>query len=146
MPTGWREQLEDLARNLWWTWDAEATALWADIDPFRWETYGHNPLALLADVEPDVWEALDRQGFGERVHRTWERFRADLARPTWCEAEVPEVHARTVAYFSMEFGLHESLRLYSGGLGVLAGDHLRSASDLGAPLVGVSLLYSHGTF
>jgi len=67
MPTGWREQLDELARNLWWSWDGEATALWASVDPFRWEAYGHNPVALLADVEPEVWETLVQQGFPDRV-------------------------------------------------------------------------------
>jgi starch phosphorylase len=146
MPTAWREHLDELARNLWWSWDGEATALWASIDPFRWETYHHNPLALLADVEPEAWEALERQELPDRVRAVHARFRSELARDTWCAREAPEVHRSTIAYFSMEFGLHESLRLYSGGLGVLAGDHLRSASDLGVPLVAVSLLYGHGYF
>jgi len=134
--------LHELAYNLWWSWDSEATALWAEIDPLRWERDRHNPITLLRDVEPERWaELAGDQDFVSRVAGVTERFRAYLAAPTWCPEDVPKV-----AYYSMEFGLHESLRLYSGGLGVLAGDHIRSASDLGIPLVGISLLYRQGYF
>jgi glycogen phosphorylase len=140
------ERLRALASNLWWSWDADATAMWAEVDPFRWEKYGHNPVALVQDVEPERWQELLTGAFGDRVDQTWRRFRAYLEAPSWCERAAPELLRHGVAYFSMEFGIHESLRLYSGGLGVLAGDHVRSASDLGVPLVGVSLLYRHGYF
>jgi glycogen phosphorylase len=146
MATTMHERLTALAGNLWWSWDTEASSLWAEIDPFRWERYGHNPIALLQDVEPERWSALEHSPFAERVHRVYDRFRAYLDDHGWCAREVPELFAHGVAYFSMEFGLHESLHLYSGGLGVLAGDHVRSASDLGVPLVGVSLLYRSGYF
>jgi glycogen phosphorylase len=139
--------LEALAYNLWWSWDTDATALWEEIDPFRWARHRNNPVALLRDVEPERLASLARDpAFMARVSAVEERFRAYLHGDTWTRAEVPALHDRTVAYFSMEFGLHESLLLYSGGLGVLAGDHLRSASDLGVPLVGVSLLYRSGYF
>lgn len=140
------QHLRDLATNLWWSWDPEATALWADVDAYRWEKYGHNPVALLRDVEPERWAALQAEGFGARVAPIWERFQQYLGSQGWAADAAPELLEHGVAYFSMEFGLHESLRLYSGGLGVLAGDHLRSASDLGVPLVGVSLLYRQGYF
>lgn len=140
------DQLSGLATNLWWTWDADASALWRDADPFRWERYGHNPVALLRDVEPERWQALADTAFAARVDQTWQRFQAYLDGTGWCGKHNPELVEGGVAYFSMEFGLHESLHLYSGGLGVLAGDHIRSASDLGIPLVGLTLLYRQGYF
>jgi len=146
MATTMHEQLTALAQNLWWSWDTEGSRLWAEVDPFRWERYGHNPKALLRDVEPTRWAELEGSPYAERVQRTYERFRAYLDAHAWCSREAPELFDGGVAYFSMEFGLHESLHLYSGGLGVLAGDHIRSASDLGVPLVGVSLLYRSGYF
>ena len=117
-----------------------------EIDPFRWERYQHNPIALLHDVERSRLQDLEDSPFAEKVDAVWRRFQDYLEGEGWCARNLPELLASGVAYFSMEFGLHESLHLYSGGLGVLAGDHLRSASDLGVPLVGVSLLYRHGFF
>lgn len=141
------KNLERLAWNLWWSWDAEAAELWASIDPLRWELCHHNPVALLQDVEPQRLEELAVDPtFLDRMNAVFDRFCAYLAEPSWCAEAAPAVHRGGVAYFSMEFGLHESLRLYSGGLGVLAGDHLRSASDMGVPLFGVSLLYRQGYF
>ena len=142
-PTGStvKEALTALAYNLWWSWDSQACALWAEIDPFRWERDRHNPVTLLRDVEASRWVELAADpSFVARVDATLARFQAYL---TQVDRQTP---SPAVAYFSMEFGLHESLRLYSGGLGVLAGDHLRSASDLGLPMVGVSLLYRRGYF
>ena len=137
--------LQRLSRNLWWSWDADAVALWHDIDPWRWERCAHNPVALLADVEPARFDELAGDAvFVARLGVIEARFDAYLAEQGWCGETHPELPL--VAYFSMEFGLHESLRIYSGGLGVLAGDHLRSASDLGVPLVGIGLLYREGYF
>lgn len=139
--------LDALAWNLWWSWDSEATALWGEIDALRWEKCHHNPVALLQDVEPQRLEELAQDAtFVSRIASIHARFARYLEEPGWCAEAAPQVHQGRVAYFSMEFGLHESLRLYSGGLGVLAGDHLRSASDLGVPLIGVSLLYRQGYF
>jgi len=139
---GLLRDLHDLAYNLWWSWDTEATALWSEIDPLRWERDRHNPVALLRDVESARWAELRAEpAFLERVAAVSRRFRAYLKADSWSPPGAPRV-----AYFSMEFGLHESLRLYSGGLGVLAGDHLRSASDLGVPMAGVSLMYRRGYF
>jgi starch phosphorylase len=140
------ERLEALANNLWWSWDTEASALWAEADPFRWERHHHNPVALMRDIEPERWELLEKTTFAVRVDQVWRRFREYLEAEPWSAQGAPELLAHGIAYFSMEFGLHESLRLYSGGLGILAGDHLRSASDLGIPLVGVSLLWRQGYF
>ncbi|MEQ1568897.1 MAG: alpha-glucan family phosphorylase [Myxococcota bacterium] len=146
MATTMHERLTALAANLWWSWDTEATSLWSEIDPFRWERHGHNPVALLQDVEPERLATLEASPFAARVERVHARFRTYVESRGWCAREVPELLETGIAYFSMEFGLHESLHLYSGGLGVLAGDHVRSASDLGVPLVGISLLYRSGYF
>ncbi len=136
------KDLHELAYNLWWSWDSEASALWAEIDPFRWERDRHNPITLIRDVEPERWEELaaDKE-YVARVSSVTRRFREYMKASSWSPAGSPRI-----AYYSMEFGLHESMRLYSGGLGVLAGDHLRSASDLGVRLTGVSLLYRQGYF
>lgn len=139
--------LTALAYNLWWSWDAEATSLWEEIDPFRWGHHRSNPVALLRDVEPARWAELAADpAFSARVTAVYDRFRTYVEGDSWVQWDVPALRERRVAYFSMEFGLHESVLLYSGGLGVLAGDHLRAASDLGVPLVGVSLLYRAGYF
>lgn len=146
MATTMLERLTGLANNLWWSWDTAATELWIEIDPFRWDRYGHNPVALLRDVEPSRLQALAAGPFAAKLDAVWDRFQAYVDGEGWCARTLPQLLEHGVAYFSMEFGLHESLHLYSGGLGVLAGDHIRSASDLGVPLVGVSLLYRQGFF
>jgi starch phosphorylase len=140
--------LTELAMNLWWSWDAEATTLMRDIDPHRWEKLGHNPVAVLLDISDAHMNRLAEDGeFAARVEAVAARFRAYMeGADTWVTRERPEAADLTIAYMSMEFGLHESLKTYSGGLGVLAGDHIRSASDLGLRFVGVSLLYRQGYF
>lgn len=129
------EQLLDLAYDLWWTTQPDVLALWKDLDPDRWEEIGHNPVALLADA--DLRNAAP--GWAERAEAILARWRAYHAQP-------PEIDAPNVAYLCMEFGLHECLPIYAGGLGMLAGDHLRSASDIGLPLVAVGLFYHQGYF
>ncbi|MEZ4318018.1 MAG: alpha-glucan family phosphorylase [Myxococcota bacterium] len=139
--------LQALATNLWWTDQADAVDLWAFIDEERWHQCHHNPVALLHDVELGRWQELaEDDEFVRHAEELLARMEADLARPTWAAAEAPDLAGKTVAYLSMEFGLHESVRIYSGGLGVLAGDHLRSASDLGVPIVAVGLAYHQGYF
>lgn len=139
--------LKMLAQNLWWSWDTEATELFASIDPWRWARCNRNPCALLRDVEDSRWAELAADSaFKDRLQAVVARFHQYLAADTWCATAAPAVHKGSVAYFSMEFGLHESMRIYSGGLGVLAGDHIRSASDLGVPLIGIGLLYREGYF
>ena len=135
-----RPLLQRLAQNLWWSWDPEATALFESLDPALWEAVNHNPVALLDEVELPSGPRFARQVEG--IVGRFEAYMAD--RDTWAARSCPTL--KTVAYFSMEFGCHESVRIYSGGLGVLAGDHVRSASDLGIDLVGVGLLYRHGYF
>jgi len=137
--------LRDLARNLWWTWDPKASYVFRDVDPARWDEVRHNPLALLASVNETRLCALAAdEVYLAALGETYDRFRAYMdAAP---DAHDHQLDDRRVAYFSAEFGIHESLSLYSGGLGILSGDHLKAASDLGLPLVGVGLAYRFGYF
>jgi starch phosphorylase len=137
------EQLNDLAFNLRWDWDAPTRDLFRDLDPGLWESVEHNPVALLRRLDRD---RVDADRFAPRVDAAWRDLRAYLEpHGVWFGEEAPAGEP-LVAYFSAEYGLTESLRIYSGGLGVLAGDHLKSASDLGIPLVAVGLLYREGYF
>jgi starch phosphorylase len=140
------EPLRAVACNLWWTWNTDAAALFQRIDRERWEATNHNPVRLLQILSPEDFERLSHDnGFLNHLGRVHDALRAYLDAPA--RLTVPGVSAdRVIAYFSLEFALTESLPTYSGGLGVLAGDHLKSASDLGLPLVGVGLLYRQGYF
>ena len=135
--------LTTLARNLRWSWDPVVRRLWRELDPELWEATGHNPLELLDRLPDDRKAALARDAsLAERVAAAARRLEAERRlgdRPLDLD-----FHGRTIAYFCAEFGLHESLPIYSGGLGVLAGDHLKSASDLKLPLVGIGLAYRYG--
>ena len=132
--------LEDLARNAWWCWNSEAQQLLRRIDPTLWRDCGHNPLEFLRRVPRPTLAALSEDtGFQTQLARLETRFLE-------CTAPQGEKLHGLVAYFSLEFGLHESIRLYSGGLGVLAGDHLKAASDVGVNLCGVGLFYHLGYF
>jgi starch phosphorylase len=139
------ERLRDLAYDLWWSWSPQATRLFTWIDPDHWRRY-HNPVQLLINVEPHHWERLladpeFRRAY-DAVVQALDTYRA---RKRWFEQAGHRLSG-PIAYFSMEFGVHESLGVYSGGLGILAGDHCKAASDLGVPLVGVGLLYRSGYF
>lgn len=139
--------LGELARNLWWTWNPEAADLFRRLDPDLWEKTHHNPVDLLGSLSQDRLESLAADdAFLSNVERATAELRAYLSRKSWFETVHGVGTGLQVAYFCAEFGLHESLPIYSGGLGVLAGDHLKSASDLGLPLVGVGLLYRRGYF
>ena len=132
--------LEDLARNAWWCWNQDAQELLRRIDPALWRDCGVNPLEFLRRVPRATFDALAvDDGFLAQLAKLEARFRTSTTPP-----ETP-AHG-LVAYFSMEFGLHESIRLYSGGLGILAGDHLKAASDTGVHLAGVGLYYHQGYF
>jgi starch phosphorylase len=140
--------LKRLARNFWWTWDHGARDLFKAVDQTSWQQSGHNPVAFLNRVRPARWAQLAQDtALAARVHDVAAAFDAYMTGPTWFGARYPElVHGRSIAYFCFEFGITEGLPIYSGGLGVLAGDHLKAASDLGLPLVGVGLLYNRGYF
>jgi starch phosphorylase len=145
-PASLRDALRRIADNLWFTWLGGARALFAELDPARFDALDQNPTALLAELPDErLAAALASPGFVDRVEGTLAAFDAEAARRTWWQGR-REDDRFCVAYFSTEFGLDESLPIYSGGLGVLAGDHLKSASDLGIPLVAVGLFYREGYF
>ena len=144
--------LERLVHNYWWSWDPEAAQLLSELQDRgahedKWKRYDHNPIPYLRDLYPDdLQKRSSDPAFVERVERVLARFDAYMAqRPTPIGVSGGAIDERhPVAYFCAEFGIHESLKIYSGGLGILAGDHLKSASDLGLPLVGVGLFYRKG--
>ncbi|MCB1127853.1 MAG: alpha-glucan family phosphorylase, partial [Verrucomicrobiae bacterium] len=140
--------LNTLARNLWWTWDQDAQDLFAELSPRGWQNLYHNPVAVLREVsEYELRVRLQDREFADRVRHVLRKFNAYLAdEQTWAHAHAPQFLDRPVAYFSAEFGFHETLPIAAGGLGVLAGDHVKSASDAGLGLVGVSLFYREGYF
>jgi starch phosphorylase len=141
------QPLRDLAFNLWWSWDADATELYRQMDLDLWEEVKHNPVLLLAQIEQQRLNRLARDAaYIAYMERVLERHRAYMEGQTWYRQAHGDRNYGTFAYFSAEFGLHECLPIYSGGLGVLSGDHLKSAGELGLPLVGVSLLYRQGYF
>lgn len=142
------EKLLELAGNLWWSWQPEVTAIFREVDPVRWSEIAHNPVLLLREYTPDKLEARARElVLHSRINGAYRRWHEYMqSTDTWGDVHAGVLGHRPAAYFSAEFGLHESLRIYSGGLGVLAGDHLKSASDLGIPLVAVGLFYHEGYF
>lgn len=140
------QTLRSLASNLAWCWSREGAGLFRALDPDRWEALGHDPHALLAALDDEAIAAgVARSGLEDQVAELASAQDAAVA-STDSALPVGVLRARPVAYFSMEFGLHESLAIYSGGLGVLAGDHLKSASDLGLPLVALGFFYREGYF
>jgi starch phosphorylase len=143
-----QERLWALARNLWWSWDNDSAALFRDLDPLRWRQLNHSPVSLLNEYPLDKLEARAAELIlHSRINYAYRRLREyQDAERTWGARHAGVLRPRPVAYFSAEFGVHESLPVYSGGLGVLAGDHIKSASDLGIPLVGVGLFYGQGYF
>ena len=143
-----QERLWALARNLWWCWDHDTSSLFRDIDPVRWRQVNHNPVSLLSEIPLSVMERRARElVLHSRINYAYRRQREYLdADRTWGARHAGVLRPRPVAYFSAEFGLHVSIPEYSGGLGVLAGDHIKSASDLGIPLIGIGLFYGQGYF
>ncbi len=140
--------LRSLARNLWWSWNPPAQRIFEELSPLLWETTNHNPVAVLSQVsECELAGRLGDTAFARRVEDVLEAFRAYMQRRPNLRHELSRVKKTDlVAYFCAEFGFHECLPFYSGGLGVLSGDHAKSASDLGLPLVGVGLFYRQGYF
>jgi glycogen phosphorylase len=138
--------LRELAQNLWWSWQPEIRGIFRELDPALWRLHHHNPVALLQrlDQEEIAARVQDLEMY-TRIHQAHRRLRQYLEESGgWGAIHAGPLLAFPVAYFSAEFGLHQSLPIYSGGLGVLAGDHLKSMSDLGVPVVGVGLLYHEG--
>ena len=140
--------LRPLSENLWWSWQPHAEDLYRELDPFLFASVEENPVLLLRDVAPErLRRAAADPAYLDRYDRVMAEFAALLDTgpgSTWVGRHQPGLAERPVAYFSAEFGVHPTLPIYSGGLGVLAGDHAKAASDLGLPLVGISLLYRQG--
>ena len=139
--------LEDLARNLWFSWNWDAVQLFIRLNPALWEKSYQNPVLMLGSLTQEDLEAAARdESFVANLKRVHENFTKYLKAPGWFQEAHGGEKDFLVAYFSCEFGIDEGLPIYSGGLGILSGDHLKSASDLGLPLVGVGLLYRKGYF
>jgi glycogen phosphorylase len=140
--------LKKLSRNIEWCWDQEAQDIFQELSPRGWQNLYHNAVAVLREVSDyELRVHLQDSGFAERVRNVLKDFECYLnQKNTWGQANAPELLKNPVAYFSAEFGFHESLPISAGGLGILAGDHAKSASDLGLGFVGISLFYREGYF
>ncbi|MCU0411909.1 MAG: alpha-glucan family phosphorylase [Bacteroidetes bacterium] len=140
-------RLRALAANLWWTWNPEAQQIFKELSPLVWRYSNHSAIAVMQEIsDQELAARLQDPPFAKRVRAVIEEFDEYMSpASTWVSRHAPALKD-PVAYFSAEFGLHESLPIYSGGLGVLAGDHTKSASDLGLPFIGISLLYRQGYF
>ncbi len=141
------EPLRELAFNLHWTWNQDSFELFRRLERELWETTNHNPVSMLGKINQDrLIEVSNDDGFIAHMYRAYEQLKTYLAQPTWYQKKIKGTGKPYIAYFSAEFGLTECLQIYSGGLGILAGDHIKSASELGLPLVGVGLNYKEGYF
>ncbi|MEN0109957.1 MAG: alpha-glucan family phosphorylase, partial [Planctomycetota bacterium] len=142
-------KLQTIAGNLWWSWKPEVTSLFRDLDPVRWRQLDHNPIALLGEMTPEqVAERAGELAMTTRINQAHRRLHDYLTKTdhTWGARQAGVLGSKPVAYFSAEFGIHESVPIYSGGLGVLSGDHIKSASGLGVPLIAIGLFYDQGYF
>ncbi|MBL0311299.1 MAG: alpha-glucan family phosphorylase [Holophagaceae bacterium] len=139
-------KLHQLTKNLWWTWKPEVRTIFRDLDLYLYHKVHQNPMSLLKQIEPSELDQravdVDIPARADRALRQLHEYLTPVT--TWGLTHAGAMRSRPVAYFCMEFGIHESLPIYSGGLGILAGDHLKAASDLGVPMVGVGLLYRQG--
>jgi glycogen phosphorylase len=141
-------ELHALAYNLWWSWNPDAQRLFHELSPFFWEHSSHNAVEVINWISgQELHGRLQDPEYYERVNKVVKRFHAYMTtKTTWAAKKAPTLASSPVAYFCLEFGLHESLRTYSGGLGILSGDHAKSASDLGLPFYGITLFYRQGYF
>lgn len=138
-----------VARNLWWSWHPEVINLFRDLDPVRWRQLDHNPIALLSEMTPEqLAQRASEMVLYTRINQAHRRLNEYLnnTNTTWGARHAGVLGSMPVAYFSAEFGIHESVPIYSGGLGVLSGDHIKSASGLNVPLVAIGLFYDQGYF
>ncbi len=142
------DRLKELAYNVWWSWQTDAHGLFEFLDKTLWELTYHNPVKFLKQIEPAKLEAAaSNAAFLRHYDATMMAFDKCLSgKGTWFSEKYPEMKGNVIAYFSAEFGLHISLPIYSGGLGILAGDHCKEANDVGLPLVGVGFIYPQGYF
>jgi starch phosphorylase len=140
-------RLEKIARNLWWSWHTDAQRLFASLEPRFWDATHHNPIKTLKLLSPERREVIEKDpAVLAHLERVEKALAAYMSAKTWFAQNRKMKKRPLIAYFCSEFAIHESLPQYSGGLGVLAGDHVKSASDLGVPLVGIGLLYSRGFY
>ena len=142
------EKLSVIANNLWWSWNTNFLKIFKEIDIDLWERVGKNPVKFLKNVSQ---EKLEEASNNQEILKEYDKYAKDFedylkSRNTWFNKKYPENTGDLIAYFSAEYGLDEILPIYSGGLGILSGDHLKSASDLGVPLIAVGLLYKNGYF
>ena len=141
-------RLGELAYNLWWTWTPDAQRFFARIDTMLWEKINHNPIRFLKLVDQIRLKEITKDRYAldhyDRIMRSYDEYVNN--KNTWFTNIHPEYLNRPIAYFSTEFGLHETMPIYAGGLGVLSGDHLKGASDLGLPFVAIGFLYTQGYF
>ncbi|HEX4796836.1 MAG TPA: alpha-glucan family phosphorylase, partial [Humisphaera sp.] len=141
------EPLLELARNLWWVWNPDAVELFRRLDRKLWEDVYHNPVKMLGSIaQSKLAAAAKDDGFLAHLNRVHAIFKEHMTGKGWFHEKHGDLSKLLIAYFSAEFGLHESLPIYSGGLGILAGDHLKSAAELALPFAGVGLLYRNGYF
>ena len=141
------KRLTELAYDLWWTWNSAARDVFRRMDYALWRQTAHNPVLMLRNASADQLAILaNDQEFLRAYDIAIDALdRARAARDTWWQREIGD-QSGSIAYFSAEFALHQSLPIYAGGLGVLAGDHCKEASDLGLPLIGVGFMYPQGYF
>ena len=141
-------ELLDIANNLWWAWNSEFLRLFKEIDSDLWETVGKNPVKFLKLVSQDKLEDIAKdEEFLAKYDEVVNHFNSYMqTKETWFSKNYPNNANDLIAYFSAEYGIDEIIPIYSGGLGILSGDHLKSASDLGLPFVAVGLLYKNGYF
>ena len=141
-------RLGELAYNLWWAWNPAASRLISELDRPLWDALNHNPIAFLHSIDHEILEKAAQDSYYlDEYDLAMQKFDEYMkAEETWCKRECPASVNGKVAYFSFEFGLHESMPFYAGGLGILSGDHLKEASDMGLPLVGVGFIYHQGYF
>jgi starch phosphorylase len=142
------EGLNRLAHNMWWTWNQEAQELFAELSPRTWQNLYHNAVAILREVSDyELRVRLQDPEFAQRVKTVLNLFDDYMNdKNSWAGENAPQFNENPVAYFTAEFGLHESLPIAAGGLGALSADHTKSASDLGLGFVGISLFYREGYF
>ncbi|NOY40872.1 MAG: glycosyltransferase family 1 protein [Planctomycetes bacterium] len=148
-PQALYDKCSAVASNLWWSWHPEVVNLFRDLDPVRWRQLDHNPIMLLNEITPDqLAQRASEMVLYTRINQAHRRLKDYLSnhQTTWGAREAGVLGSKPVAYFSAEFGIHESVPIYSGGLGVLSGDHIKSASGLGVPLVAIGLFYDQGYF
>ena len=140
-------RLGELASNLWWSWHAEGRNLWRALDFVLWRNSNHNPIRLLRGLSPDKLKAAANDpAFLDIYDAAVSAFDASLSREAWFTTQYPDTLSGPIAYFSMEFAIHNSLPIYAGGLGILAGDICKEASDLGIPMVAIGFMYPQGYF